>query len=45
MHGQADDTIPFSHGKLLFAAASSPKVSLWVEQATHNHFVWVTKKI
>jgi fermentation-respiration switch protein FrsA (DUF1100 family) len=41
MHGQADDTIPFSHGKQLFAAVSSPKLSLWVEEATHNDFVLV----
>jgi abhydrolase domain-containing protein 17 len=44
MHGQADDTIPFFHGKQLFAAASSPKLSLWVQEATHNDFVWVAKE-
>lgn len=41
MHGQADETIPFRHGEQLFAAASSPKLSLWVKEATHNDFVWV----
>ena len=41
MHGKADDTIPFAHGEQLFAAAPSPKLSLWVDEATHNDFTWV----
>lgn len=38
MHGKADEVIPFSHGEQLFAAAQSPKLSLWVEGAGHNDF-------
>lgn len=41
MHGKADEIIPFSHGQKLYAAAHSPKLSLWVEEATHNDFFWV----
>ncbi|MUG98993.1 alpha/beta fold hydrolase [Scytonema sp. UIC 10036] len=41
MHGRADETIPFSHGEQLFAAAPSPKLFLWVNEATHNDFMWV----
>jgi fermentation-respiration switch protein FrsA (DUF1100 family) len=41
MHGKADDVIPFQHGQKLFAAASEPKLSLWVEQAGHNDLMWV----
>lgn len=41
MHGKADDIIPFQHGQKLFAAASGPKLSLWVEPAGHNDFMWV----
>ncbi|MBD2385692.1 alpha/beta hydrolase [Cylindrospermum sp. FACHB-282] len=41
MHGKADEIIPFAHGEKLFAAAQSPKLSLWVEGATHNDFIWV----
>lgn len=41
MHGKADDTIPFSHGQKLFAAAKEPKHYLWVAEAGHNDFMWV----
>jgi fermentation-respiration switch protein FrsA (DUF1100 family) len=41
MHGRADDIIPFAHGEELFAAAPSPKLALWVEEATHNDFFGV----
>lgn len=41
MHGKADDTIPFSHGQQLFAAAPQPKRYLWVEEAGHNDLMWV----
>lgn len=41
MHGKLDDTIPFEHSEKLFAAVSSPKLSLWVENANHNDFVTV----
>lgn len=35
MHGDADRTIPFSHGKQLYAAAPNPKKHLWVNGAGH----------
>lgn len=41
MHGKADNVIPFQHGQKLFAAANEPKLSLWVERADHNDFMWV----
>jgi fermentation-respiration switch protein FrsA (DUF1100 family) len=41
MHGQADHTIPFQHGKALYEAASEPKRSLWIAEAGHNDFTWV----
>jgi abhydrolase domain-containing protein 17 len=41
MHGQADQTIPLQHGQRLYAAASEPKLSLWVAEAGHNDFTWV----
>ncbi|MEQ9671796.1 hypothetical protein [Coleofasciculus sp. G2-EDA-02] len=37
----ADETIPLSHGKRLFAAAPEPKLSLWVDGASHNDLFWV----
>ena len=39
MHGKEDKTIPFSHGEKLFAAAPTPKLSLWVDNAGHNDFL------
>jgi fermentation-respiration switch protein FrsA (DUF1100 family) len=44
MHGTTDKIIPFSHGKKLFAAVSSPKLSLWVEGAGHNDLAFVAGK-
>ncbi|WP_414579650.1 alpha/beta hydrolase [Anabaena sp. CCY 9402-a] len=41
MHGKADEIIPFTHAENLYAAAPSPKLSLWVEDANHNDFLWV----
>jgi hypothetical protein len=41
MHGKADNVIPFSHGQQLLAAAPEPKLSLWVDGAGHNDFMWV----
>ena len=41
MHGKADEVIPFQHGEKLFAAAREPKLSLWVDEAGHNDFMWV----
>lgn len=36
IHGTADEVIPVSHGRRLFAAAPEPKEALWVEGAHHN---------
>jgi abhydrolase domain-containing protein 17 len=36
MHGTDDTTIPVSHGRRLYEAASEPKQALWVEGADHN---------
>jgi hypothetical protein len=44
MHGKADEVIPFPHGQKLFAAAPEPKLSLWVDEAGHNDFMWVAGK-
>lgn len=41
MHGKADEVIPFQHGQKLFAAANEPKLSLWVDEASHNDLMWV----
>ncbi|NES80115.1 MAG: alpha/beta hydrolase [Moorea sp. SIO2B7] len=41
MHGKADRVIPFQHGEKLFAAASEPKLSLWVDEAGHNNLMWL----
>ncbi|WP_228060732.1 MULTISPECIES: alpha/beta hydrolase [unclassified Coleofasciculus] len=41
IHGKADEIIPFSHGQNLFAAAPEPKLSLWVDDASHNDLMWV----
>lgn len=35
IHGDADHTIPFSHGEQLYAAAPNPKKHLWVNGAGH----------
>ena len=43
IHGKADDTIPFSHGEKLFAAAPQPKRYLWVDGAGHNDVMWVAQ--
>lgn len=37
-HGELDRTIPISHGKALFAAATSPKHSLFFPHISHNDF-------
>ncbi|MDZ8187967.1 MAG: alpha/beta hydrolase [Nostoc sp. ChiSLP02] len=41
VHGKSDEVIPFSHGEKLFAAASSPKLSFWVDRASHNDLLAV----
>jgi pimeloyl-ACP methyl ester carboxylesterase len=38
---KTDEIIPFSHGEKLFAAVSSPKLSFWVEKASHNDLSFV----
>ena len=40
MHGKADEVIPFQHGQKLFVAAREPKLSLWIDEAGHNDFIW-----
>ncbi|WP_031293051.1 alpha/beta hydrolase [Leptolyngbya sp. Heron Island J] len=42
MHGQADEIIPFHHGRKLYEAAPEPKAFLWVPAAGHNDFAWVS---
>ncbi|MFM2062095.1 MAG: hypothetical protein RLZZ507_1765 [Cyanobacteriota bacterium] len=44
MHGKLDDIIPFEHGEKLFAAVTTPKLYLWVENANHNDFLEVAKE-
>ncbi len=41
MHGGSDRVIPFQHGQLLYEAALTPKMSLWIPEAGHNDFTWV----
>ena len=36
VQGTADEVVPFSHGRALFAAASEPKRAVWIEGAGHN---------
>jgi fermentation-respiration switch protein FrsA (DUF1100 family) len=36
IHGRRDEIIPFWHGEMLFAAASEPKFSRWLDKANHN---------
>jgi abhydrolase domain-containing protein 17 len=36
MNGTADRVVPFWHGQKLYDAANEPKLSLWVEDGTHN---------
>ena len=43
MHGQADKVIPFQHGRSLYEAAPSPKLSLWIAAAGHNDFADVAE--
>ncbi|HEY9658617.1 MAG TPA: alpha/beta hydrolase [Allocoleopsis sp.] len=41
MHGEADQTIPLTHGQTLYETAPEPKLSLWVAEAGHDDFTWV----
>lgn len=41
MHGDADEVIPFAHGKRLFALAGEPKLSMWISGAGHNNLLEV----
>lgn len=36
IHGEQDQVVPIQHGRQLFAAASDPKMSLWVDRAGHS---------
>jgi hypothetical protein len=38
MHAVHDKTVPFAHGRRLFAAANEPKRHLWIQGARHNDF-------
>jgi abhydrolase domain-containing protein 17 len=38
MHGRVDKVIPIQHGRSLYEAATSPKLSLWINAAGHNDF-------
>jgi abhydrolase domain-containing protein 17 len=44
MHGDADRTVPFSHGQQLYAAAPNPKKHLWVNGAGHTNLEDVAAK-
>jgi abhydrolase domain-containing protein 17 len=44
IHGRRDETVPFHHGRQLFAAAPEPKRSLWVDDAGHNDLVEVARE-
>ena len=44
MHGQGDQMIPIWHGRTLYESVSSPKAFLWVAEAGHNDFNWVSGK-
>jgi fermentation-respiration switch protein FrsA (DUF1100 family) len=37
IHGTNDELIPIWHGERLFQEANEPKLSFWVENATHNN--------
>jgi len=37
VHGKQDNIIPFWHGEALFANASEPKFSFWIDEANHNN--------
>jgi hypothetical protein len=41
IHGTADDVVPFSHGKALFAAAREPKTTRWLDGAGHDDLMLV----
>lgn len=44
MHGAQDDTIPYGHGRALYAAAPGPKFALWIPEASHDDFKDVAGK-
>jgi fermentation-respiration switch protein FrsA (DUF1100 family) len=41
IHGKADETVSWSHGQKLFAAANQPKLAFWVEGAGHNNVLTI----
>lgn len=41
IHGTHDRIVPFSHGRMLYAAAAEPKRKLWVEGGTHGDVAYV----
>ena len=40
IHGKRDRIVPFWHGKKLYASATVPKQSLWIEDVGHNNIPW-----
>ena len=41
MHGEADEIVPFWHGRQLFDKAPGPKIFVAIPGAHHNDFMWV----
>jgi len=41
MHGEADEIVPFRHGRQLFDKATGPKIFVAIPGAHHNDFMWV----
>ncbi|MEL7502317.1 MAG: alpha/beta hydrolase [Cyanobacteria bacterium J06554_6] len=40
IHGTADNTIPFEHGKQLYETANAPKQFVAITGADHNDLIW-----
>lgn len=41
LHGEADEVVPFWHGRQLFDKAPEPKVFVAIPDAHHNDLLWV----
>jgi fermentation-respiration switch protein FrsA (DUF1100 family) len=41
MHGEADEIVPFWHGRQLFDKAPGPNIFVAIPGAHHNDFMWV----
>jgi fermentation-respiration switch protein FrsA (DUF1100 family) len=44
MHGTADSTLPFWHGKAIFNAAPAPKQHFWIKDGEHNNYAYVAEQ-